>query len=76
MQSFRIRRLYFTKSKAKVILFNLIKLFFKLLCIILLIYQLIEITYDYLSFPFEVNLNINNENDIELPSITFCLERK
>ena len=75
MQSLRFYENYSFKTKIKILTFNLLKLIFKVLCILLLIYQLNEITYDYLSFPFEVNLNINNENDIELPSITFCFEK-
>jgi hypothetical protein len=40
-----------------------------------LIYQLIEITDDYLNFPFGVKLIIKDSNDLSLPSITFCLKR-
>jgi hypothetical protein len=30
---------------------------------------------NYLSFPIEVKLDLNKENTIELPSVTFCLKR-
>jgi hypothetical protein len=42
-------------------------------CLIVFIYQFIEITNNYLSFPIEVKLNISDENTIDLPQITFCL---
>jgi hypothetical protein len=55
--------------------FYSIKYAFNLICFILLVYQFIEITYDYLNFPIEVNLKLRNENTFDLPSITFCLKR-
>jgi hypothetical protein len=39
-----------------------------------LIYQLIEITVDYLNFPHGVKLIINDSNALNSPSITFCLK--
>ncbi len=56
-------------------LFQLFKFLFQVFCFIILIYQLIEITDDYLNFPFGVKLIIKDSNDLSLPSITFCLKR-
>jgi hypothetical protein len=40
------------------------------------LYQLIDITNEYLEFPHEVKLEINDDYfGIDLPSITFCLKR-
>ncbi len=54
--------------------FSLIKYIFQIFFIIL-IYQFIEITNNYLSFPNEVEIDLNEGKTIELPSITFCLSR-
>src|SRR5260221_4452674 len=50
---------------------------FKIFCIIILIYQIFEVTKDYLSYPFEITIMVNNAiNEYELPSISICTESK
>ncbi len=57
-------------------LFCLFKLTFNVFCLTLLLYQLIDITNNYLEFLHEVKLEINDDYfGIDLPSITFCLKR-
>jgi hypothetical protein len=56
-------------------LYYLIRLLIKILCINILIYQSIDLTNTYLSFPFEVKLGLNFDNRVQLPSITICLKR-
>ncbi len=57
-------------------LFSLFKFTFNVLCLTLLLYQLIDITNNYLEFLHEVKLEINDDYfGIDLPSITFCLKR-
>jgi hypothetical protein len=55
--------------------FFLLKNIFRFCCLIVFIYQFIEITNNYLSFPIEIKLNISDENAIDLPSVTFCLSK-
>lgn len=57
------------------IIVKLIKFIFQILFFSILIYQLIEITNNYLNFPYEVKLNVKDSNDLNLPSITFCLKK-
>jgi hypothetical protein len=46
---------------------------FKLICLLMLFYQIILLSIDYLSFPYNVKLEIvDNEN--HLPAITLCAE--
>ena len=37
-----------------------------------MLYQFYDITYDYLLYPYNVKINVLNDNYIELPSITLC----
>jgi hypothetical protein len=53
----------------------LLKYAFKLSFIILLVNQLIGITYEFLKFPTEINLDFSKENATDLPSFTLCLRR-
>ncbi len=54
----------------------LFKFTFNALCLTLLLYQLIDITNNYLEFSHEVKLEINDDYfGIDLPSITFCMKR-
>ncbi len=55
--------------------FSIIKFIFQVLCFIILIYQLIDITNTYLNFPYEVKLSVIDYNSVSLPSITFCLRK-
>ncbi len=55
--------------------FSIIKFIFQVLCLIVLIYQFIDITNTYLNFSYEVKLSVNNYNSLSLPSITFCLRK-
>src|SRR5258708_29709573 len=48
------------------------KIFLKLLIFNLMLYQIYYITYDYLLYPYNVKINVLNDNYIELPSITLC----
>ena len=46
---------------------------FKLFCIIILIYQLIDITKQYFLYPFHITINVKNDiNEYSLPSISIC----
>jgi hypothetical protein len=58
----------------RIALFKL-KLIFQALCLIILIYQFIDITSIYLNFPYEVKSNVEDHKGLNLPSITFCLKR-
>jgi hypothetical protein len=53
---------------------KILKYIYQFLCIIALIYQIIELTNNYLSFDFEVKLDIIEENEYYLPSITICIK--
>lgn len=55
--------------------FYLLKFIFQIFCFGLLLYQFIDITNVYLNFPYEVKLNVTNDNSIAMPSITLCLNR-
>ena len=55
--------------------FLLFKFIFQVLCLCILLYQLIEITTNYLNFAYDVKLNIKEKNDLKVPSVTFCLKR-
>jgi len=54
---------------------HLFKFIFQILCSGILLYQFIDITNVYLSFPYEVKLEIKDYSGLNLPSITFCLKR-
>ncbi len=56
-------------------LFCLLKIIFQVLCLIILLYQFIDITHTYLNFCYEIKLSVDENNDLNLPSITFCLKR-
>ncbi len=56
-------------------MFSLIKCIFYFCCLIVMIYQFIGITHNYLSFSIEVNIVIKDKDTTDLPSITFCLRR-
>ncbi len=57
-------------------LFCLFKFTFNVFCLTLMLYQLIDITNNYLEFSHEVKLEINDYYiGIDLPSFTFCLKR-
>ena len=46
---------------------------FRLFCVIILIYQILNVTIEYLSYPFDVTIAVNNDiNHFELPSISIC----
>ncbi len=55
--------------------FKLFKFIIQILCSGILLYQFIDITNVYLSFPYEVKLEIKDYSGLNLPSITFCLKR-
>jgi hypothetical protein len=60
---------YVTKN-----VFSLLKFIFKVLCLVVLIHQIVDITNIYLQFPYEVKLNVTDYDSLNLPSITFCLK--
>jgi hypothetical protein len=49
------------------------KLFYKMICLSIMCYQIINITLNYLSFPFNVNLYLTDDQNKHLPSITICM---
>jgi len=53
---------------------TIVKFIFQFLCLIALIYQLIELTNNYLNFDFEIKLDITEEKKYDLPSITICIK--
>jgi len=44
----------------------------KSICLIIMIYQIIDITVMYLNFPFNVNIEVKNMMYSKIPSISFC----
>jgi hypothetical protein len=44
----------------------------KSICLIIMIYQIIDITVMYLNFPFNVNIEVKNMVYSKIPSISFC----
>jgi hypothetical protein len=44
----------------------------KSICLIVMIYQIIDITVMYLNFPFNVNIEVKNIGHSKIPSISFC----
>jgi hypothetical protein len=52
-----------------------LKLIFQVLCFIILIYQFIDITNLYLNFPYDVKFDVKDYKGLDLPSVTFCLEK-
>ncbi len=57
------------------IVFALIKFIFQVLCLLILIYQLFDITNTFLDFPQEVRCNVIDYDGLNLPSITLCLRK-
>src|SRR5438034_4663478 len=49
---------------------------FKCFSLIIMCYQLIDITIDYFEYPFDVTIDVNNNNEFSLPSITICTLNK
>ncbi len=55
--------------------FLFFKFIFRVFFICILFYQFIGITIDYLNFPYDVKLIVKDNNDLNVPSVTFCLKR-
>jgi hypothetical protein len=49
-----------------------LKLVFKLICLMIMCYQIVCVTLNYLSFPYNVNLYLTDDQNRDLPSITIC----
>ena len=47
-------------------------MFYKIICFNIMCYQIINVTLNYLSFPFNVNLYLTDDQNKEFPSITIC----
>ncbi len=45
----------------------------KSICLIVMIYQIIDITVIYLKFPFNVNIEVKSELYSRIPSISTCI---
>ncbi len=65
-----VKRLFKTKN---IIIF--FKTVFQLCSLVIFIYRFIDITNSYLNFPYDVKLNVTDDNSIDMPSITLCLNR-
>ena len=60
-------------NSEKITLFiKFFKLLYKLICLSLMCYQIITLTINYLLFPFNVELNLTDDQNKYLPSITIC----
>ena len=53
---------------------SLLLVFIKLLFLLILIYGGLEISIDYLSYPYIYKLEIKSSNGLSLPAITICTE--
>jgi hypothetical protein len=50
-----------------------LKVIYKFICLSIMIYQIINVTLNYISFPFRVNLHLTDDQNKYLPSITVCI---
>ncbi len=53
-----------------------LRLLFKFVCLSVMLYQVICVTINYFSFPFQVKLDLTYDQNKELPSVTICLTHK
>ncbi len=67
--------LFCCRKKMKIFILTSFKYTFKLSFMFLLIYQLIESTFEFLKFPTEVKFDLSEENATDLPSTSMCLKR-
>src|SRR5438309_826434 len=51
------------------------KTIYTIVCAIIVIYQIINVTIEYLSFPTEITLTVNDSPEYELPSVSVCTKK-
>ena len=47
----------------------------KAICFVIMLYQIIDISIDYFSYPFRIKVDMNYDKQQTLPSITLCTPR-
>ena len=60
------------KTNLKLIL----KFLFQSVCMLMMIYQIIIVTMDFIAFPTEVSVDVIQEENYTLPSVSICTQRE
>jgi hypothetical protein len=62
------------KSKIKYLIIKNLRRIYKIICLTIMCYQVINVTLKYFTFPYNVNLYLTDDQNLHLPSITICFE--
>ena len=56
-------------------LLHIIRYLIRSVCLIMMSYQIIDFTLEYLSFPINVKIEVSNQKYFHLPSLTICFTK-